>query len=116
MSTASRSRMEGRVGMAALVAEERLDLAGLRKHLAHCLPAYARPVFLRIRTAFDVTGPSSIRKAELIRQGYNPMASADALYFDSLESRHSSSSTKNFTIVFSPEESILAGKLDQLVA
>jgi len=78
--------MEGRVGMAALVAEESLDLAGLRKHLARCLPAYARPVFLRIRTAFDVTGTFKYSKSELIRQGYNPVASGDALYFDSLES------------------------------
>jgi fatty-acyl-CoA synthase len=77
---------EGRVGMAALVAEENLDLAGLRKHLARCLPAYARPVFLRIRTAFDVTGTFKYSKTELIRQGYNPLASGDALYFDSLES------------------------------
>jgi fatty-acyl-CoA synthase len=77
---------EGRVAMAALVAEDNLDLAGLRKHLARCLPAYARPVFLRIRTAFDVTGTFKYSKTELIRQGYNPLASGDALYFDSLES------------------------------
>jgi fatty-acyl-CoA synthase len=77
---------EGRVGMAALVAEASLDLNGLREHLAHCLPAYARPVFLRIRTAFDVTGTFKYSKTELIRQGYNPLASGDALYFDSFES------------------------------
>jgi fatty-acyl-CoA synthase len=77
---------EGRVGMAALVAEENLDLASLRKHLARSLPAYARPVFLRIRAAFDVTGTFKYSKTELIRQGYNPLASGDALYFDSLES------------------------------
>jgi fatty-acyl-CoA synthase len=76
---------EGRVGMAALVAEENLDLAGLRKHLGLCLPAYARPVFLRIRSAFDVTGTFKYSKTELIRQGYDPQASGDALYFDSLE-------------------------------
>jgi fatty-acyl-CoA synthase len=77
---------EGRVGMAALVAEDNLDLAGLRKHLVRCLPAYARPVFLRIRTAFDVTGTFKYSKTELIRQGYDPAASTDALYYDSLES------------------------------
>jgi fatty-acyl-CoA synthase len=77
---------EGRVGMAALVAEENLDLAGLRKHLVHCLPAYARPVFLRIGSGFDVTGTFKYSKTKLICQGYDPLASADALYFDSLES------------------------------
>jgi fatty-acyl-CoA synthase len=76
---------EGRVGMAVLVAEDNLDLAGLRKHLERCLPAYARPVFLRIRSAIDVTGTFKYSKTELIRQGYNPLASGDALYFDSLE-------------------------------
>jgi fatty-acyl-CoA synthase len=77
---------EGCVGMAALVAEENLDLPGLRNHLARSLPAYARPVFLRIRSTFDVTGTFKYSKTELIRQGYNPLASSDALYFDSLES------------------------------
>ena len=77
---------EGRVGMAALVAEENLDLAGLRKHLVHCLPAYARPVFLRIGSGFDVTGTFKYSKTKLICQGYDPLASADALYFESLES------------------------------
>ena len=43
-------------------------------------------MFLRIRTAFDVTGTFKYSKSELIRQGYNPVASGDALYFDSLES------------------------------
>jgi fatty-acyl-CoA synthase len=77
---------EGRVGMAALVADNNLDLAGLREHLLRCLPAYARPVFLRIRTAFEVTGTFKYSKTELIRQGFNPLASGDAVYFDSLES------------------------------
>ena len=43
--------VEGRVGMAALVAEKELDLAGLRQHLASRLPPYARPLFLRMRPA-----------------------------------------------------------------
>lgn len=77
---------EGKVGMAALVAEENLDLADLRKHLVRSLPAYARPVFLRIQTAIDITGTFKYSKTELVRQGYNPAASGDALYFDSLES------------------------------
>ncbi len=77
---------EGKVGMAALVAEDNLDLADLRKHLVRSLPAYARPVFLRIQTAIDITGTFKYSKTELVRQGYNPAASGDALYFDSLES------------------------------
>ncbi len=76
---------EGRVGMAALVSECELDLSGLRAHLATCLPAYARPVFLRIRNKVDLTGTFKYSKTELVRQGYDPDASGDALYFESAE-------------------------------
>jgi len=77
---------EGRVGMATLVAGDELDLAGLRKHLANCLPPYARPMFLRIRSEVEVTGTFKYSKTELVRQGYDPEASDDALYFDHVES------------------------------
>ena len=40
---------EGRAGMAALVVEDELDLEGFYRHVAQQLPAYARPVFLRIQ-------------------------------------------------------------------
>lgn len=76
---------EGRVGMAAAVADRPLDLDCFRKHLAGCLPAYARPAFLRIRSEVDLTGTFKYSKTELVRQGYDPDASADALYFDSVE-------------------------------
>ena len=39
---------DGRAGMAAIVAKDNLNLAGLRDHLARHLPEYARPMFLRI--------------------------------------------------------------------
>jgi len=74
---------EGRVGMAAVVADRKLDLATLRLHLAGCLPSYAIPAFLRLRSEADLTGTFKYSKTELVRQGYNPAASADALYFDS---------------------------------
>jgi len=78
---------DGRVGMAALVAEGRLDLAGFREYLASRLPPYARPLFLRIRNEAEVTGTFKYAKAELARQGYDPLASADPLYFHLLESK-----------------------------
>ena len=78
---------EGRVGMAALVAENELDLNGFRKHLASRLPPYARPLFLRIRDAVDLTGTFKYSKADLVRQGYDPVATQDTLYFDHPESQ-----------------------------
>ena len=77
---------EGRVGMAALVAENELDLSGFRKYLASRLPPYARPLFLRIRNALDLTGTFKYSKTDLVRQGYNPVATQDTLYFDHPES------------------------------
>ncbi len=77
---------EGRAGMAAVVAEDPLDLAEFRKHLVSRLPAYARPLFLRIRNEVEVTGTFKYSKTELVRQGYDPVASNDMLYFDNTES------------------------------
>jgi len=76
---------EGRAGMATLVADESLDLVALRAHLVDRLPPYARPLFLRIRKAVDLTGTFKYSKTELVREGFNPAASEDALYFDSAE-------------------------------
>jgi len=46
---------DGRAGMAALVTEDDLDLAALRTHLIARLPAYARPLFLRLRSTMELT-------------------------------------------------------------
>jgi fatty-acyl-CoA synthase len=78
---------EGRAGMAALVAEDGLDLAALRRHLAERLSAYACPLFLRIRREFEVTATFKQKKTELARQGYDPAATTDAIYFDDPEQR-----------------------------
>lgn len=77
---------EGRVGMAALVADATVDLVGLHRHLARRLPSYARPLFLRLRTSADVTGTFKYSTTDLVRQGYDPAAIADPLYFDLVES------------------------------
>jgi fatty-acyl-CoA synthase len=74
--------VEGRVGMATLVIDGPLDLAKFRAHVAACLPAYAQPVFLRIREHVDLTGTFKYSKTELIRQGYDPAATSDDLYFN----------------------------------
>ena len=78
--------VEGRVGMATLVTDRELDLKEFRRHLARCLPSYARPVFLRLRHEVDLTGTFKYSKTELIRKGYDPDASVDGLYFDHAES------------------------------
>jgi fatty-acyl-CoA synthase len=73
---------EGAAGMAVLVGEGNLDLAKLRKHLAERLPPYARPLFLRLKDGIDVTGTFKHKKSDLIREGFDPWATPDAIYFD----------------------------------
>jgi fatty-acyl-CoA synthase len=73
---------DGRAGMAALVVDGDIDLKALRKHLMDRLPEYARPLFLRIRDEMDVTGTFKQRKLDLVREGFDPSASRDAIFFD----------------------------------
>jgi fatty-acyl-CoA synthase len=76
---------DGRAGMAALVAEGTLDLAGLHAHLCACLPDYARPVFLRIRGEIEVTSTFKQKKLDLVKQGFDPAASNEKIYFNDPE-------------------------------
>jgi len=73
---------DGRVGMAALVLQPgaQFDPLAFYAH-AQQLPAYARPLFVRIVSAMDVTGTLKQRKTDLQRQGYDPRATSDPLYF-----------------------------------
>jgi len=78
---------DGRVGMATLVTTQDLDLAALRRHLIGRLPAYACPLFLRIRRSIEVTGTFKFSKGNLVAQGYDPALCNDYLYFDNVESQ-----------------------------
>jgi len=49
------------------------------------LPAYARPLFLRIRSELDVTATFKYTKSEFVRQGYDPASTADAIYLDAVD-------------------------------
>jgi fatty-acyl-CoA synthase len=71
---------EGRAGMAALVVDDHFDLGVFRAHIAAQLPAYARPVFVRLVHALDLTGTFKPRKVELVREGYDPTQVSDPLY------------------------------------
>jgi fatty-acyl-CoA synthase len=73
---------EGAAGMAALVVDGALDLPEFRKYLARVLPAYARPLFLRIQERIAVTATFKHQKTELEREGFDPTVSDSAIYFD----------------------------------
>jgi fatty-acyl-CoA synthase len=72
---------DGRVGMAALVVKEGFDLEALHAQLAKELPTYARPLFLRLRPEMEVTGTFKHRKVELVKEGFDPRATREPLYF-----------------------------------
>jgi fatty-acyl-CoA synthase len=73
---------DGRAGMAALVTGSEFSLAGFRRSVAERLPAYARPVFVRILGSLEITGTFKLRKQELALAGFDPSKVADALYVD----------------------------------
>jgi fatty-acyl-CoA synthase len=71
---------DGRAGMSAIVVNEGFDIAALAAHLAARLPAYARPVFIRISRELDATETFKQKKGELARQGFDPGAITDPLF------------------------------------
>jgi fatty-acyl-CoA synthase len=73
---------DGRAGMATLVTADEMDLAAFRTHLIKSLPDYARPLFLRIRNELGVTSTFKYSKIDLVRQGYDPVATPDTIYFN----------------------------------
>jgi fatty-acyl-CoA synthase len=73
---------DGRAGTAALVVDARFDLAAFRADVAERLPAYARPVFLRLLRSIESTGTFKPRKQDLVQAGFDPARISDPLYFD----------------------------------
>src|SRR5271165_6901005 len=73
---------DGRAGTAALVVDAEFDLAGFRADAARRLPAYARPVFLRLLQKIESTGTFKPRKQDLVQAGFDPARTEDRLYFD----------------------------------
>ena len=76
---------DGRAGMAAIVAGGELDVTALRAHLVSRLPGYARPLFLRLRDALEVSATFKQTKAALVQQGFDPKATTDVILFDDRE-------------------------------
>ena len=73
---------EGAAGMAAIVTDGALDLAAFRAHLAQRLPPYARPKFLRVADRIGITSTFKHTKNEFQRDGFDPAATSDPIYFD----------------------------------
>lgn len=72
---------EGRAGMAALALDEDFDMDGFYRHVTERIPAYARPVFLRVQPRIETTSTFKQRKLDLVKQGFDPDMTADPIYF-----------------------------------
>ncbi|XP_063369439.1 long-chain fatty acid transport protein 1 [Cydia amplana] len=74
--------VEGKAGMAAIADPERkLDIPYLTKGLRSSLPAYARPLFLRVLPEPPLTSTFKLRKKDLIEQAYTLDLHEDPMYF-----------------------------------
>ncbi|HEY0974189.1 MAG TPA: long-chain-acyl-CoA synthetase [Solimonas sp.] len=73
---------DGRAGMAALTmaAGTMLDGAALAQHLCAQLPAYAVPLFLRLREEQETTSTFKFRKVELKREAFDPAQVSEPLF------------------------------------
>ena len=50
--------------------------------LRRSLPDYARPLFLRVRGDMELTATFKPKKSDLVRDGFDPARTSDAIYFD----------------------------------
>jgi fatty-acyl-CoA synthase len=73
---------DGRAGMATVVPIHGFDLAVLRTHMHAALAPHARPLFVRLSAAVEATSTFKQRKLDLARQGFDPAATTDPIYFD----------------------------------
>ena len=71
---------EGRAGMAALVTGPGFDLQALARHVDQELPAYARPLFLRLQPEIETTGTFKYTKTQLVEDGFDPARVREPLY------------------------------------
>ncbi|MEL0028039.1 MAG: long-chain-acyl-CoA synthetase, partial [Perlucidibaca sp.] len=73
----------GRAGMAAITPHAGMDVdfGGLLAHARRELPAYAVPVFLRVKAAMETTGTFKYQKSGLKNEGFDPAkVGGEALY------------------------------------
>jgi hypothetical protein len=71
---------DGRAGMASVVVRPDFDIGLFGAGVAERLPAYARPVFLRLQAQIQTTGTFKYRKIDLVREGFDPSQVHEPLY------------------------------------
>lgn len=74
---------EGRAGMAAIILRPDWIFDGkkLFDYIMRELPAYARPLFIRLQESMEMTSTFKQQKFSLVESGFNPSNINDPLYF-----------------------------------
>jgi len=93
---------EGRAGMAALVLESGAIIDGdtLYQAFETALPAYARPAFIRVQDAPELTATFKLRKVELQKQGFDPKATSDQIFYrDDASSQYRLLDAETFALI-----------------
>ncbi len=76
---------DGRAGMVSLVVGPAFDIAAFAAGVEEKLPAYARPVFVRLQPQIETTGTFKYRKLDLVRDGFDPAVVHEPLYLHDAE-------------------------------
>jgi len=79
---------DGRAGMAAITLHGTVndfDGKALAATMLSSLPAYAVPLFMRVRDEHEITGTFKNRKVELKKEGFDPEQSTDPVYMLDLD-------------------------------
>ncbi|MDE2361299.1 MAG: long-chain-acyl-CoA synthetase [Hyphomicrobiales bacterium] len=71
---------DGRAGMVSLVVGDDFDLEVFARVTARDMPAYARPIFLRLCKGLPTTGTFRLQKSELQADGFDPTRITDELF------------------------------------
>ena len=72
---------DGRAGMASLVVGEGFEIGALAAAVDAALPAYARPVFVRLQPEIEITGTFKYRKMDLVAEGFDPGVVKQPVYY-----------------------------------
>lgn len=73
---------EGRAGVAAVVGADDFCLQELKAHVEAELPAYARPLFIRLCQSIPNTSTFKLRQEDLAREGLSIGDGTDSLWFN----------------------------------
>jgi len=79
---------DGKAGMASVTVNGYLDYEHLFERLAAHLPKYAIPVFIREQQEAATTGTFKFRKVDLVKEGFDPKAAGERVWYADPETGH----------------------------